>query len=302
MLDVCLLGTSGMMPLPERFLTSCMLRYNGHSFLVDCGESTQTSIRMKGWSFKDIDVLLITHFHADHISGLPGLLLAMTNSDKTDPLIIVGPKGISKIVNSLRVIAPEVSFAINFIELDNFTTLNLYGLTILAFKLNHGMPCFGYTFKLDRLGKFDPEKAKELNIPIKLWNKLQHGESVDGYTPDMVMGAPRKGLKVTYCTDTRPTNYIEEYAKNSDLFICEGMYGDTDEDTIKKARSKKHMLMTEAAEIASRANVDRLWLTHFSPSMVNPKQYEKFLKKIFPNVVVGEDRMSIDLVFDERDN
>lgn len=302
MLDVCLLGTSGMMPLPERFLTSCMVRYNGHSFLIDCGESTQTSIRMKGWSFKDIDVLMITHFHADHISGLPGMLLAMTNSEKTDPLTIIGPKGIGRIVNCLRVIAPEISFDINFIELDDFSTINLYGLTILAFKVKHGMPCFGYTFKLDRLGKFDVEAAKAQNIPIKYWNRLQHGESVDGYTPDMVMGASRKGLKVTYCTDTRPTEAIAEYANNSDLFICEGMYGDTDEETKNKARQKKHMLMTEAAEIAGQANVKRLWLTHFSPSMINPKQYEKSLNKIFPNTVVGEDRMSIDLVFDEEDN
>lgn len=301
MLDVCLLGTSGMMPLPERFLTSCMIRHNGHSFLIDCGESTQTSIRMKGWSFKDIDVLLITHFHADHISGLPGLLLAMTNSNKTDPLTIVGPKGIGRIVNCLRVIAPEISFDIKFIELDDFSTIKLYGLTILAFKVKHGMPCFGYTFKLDRLGKFDVEAAKAQNIPIKYWNRLQHGESVDGYTPDMVMGASRKGLKVTYCTDTRPTDAIAEYAHNSDLFICEGMYGDNDVETQTKARQKKHMLMTEAAEIAGQANVKRLWLTHFSPSMMNPKQYEKSLNKIFPNTVVGEDRMSIDLVFDDEE-
>ena len=300
MLDVCLLGTSGMMPLPERFLTSCMVRYNGHSFLIDCGESTQTSIRMKGWSFKDIDVLLITHFHADHISGLPGLLLSMTNSNKTDPLTIIGPKGIGRVVNCLRVIAPEISFDIKFIELDDFSTINLYGLTILAFKVKHGMPCFGYTFKLDRLGKFDVEAAKAQNIPIKYWNRLQHGESVDGYTPDMVMGASRKGLKVTYCTDTRPTEAIVEYANNSDLFICEGMYGDNDEETKNKARQKKHMLMTEAAEIAGQANVKRLWLTHFSPSMMNPKQYEKSLNKIFSNTVVGEDRMTITLTFDEE--
>lgn len=300
MLDICLLGTSGMMPLPERFLTSCMLRYNGHSFLIDCGESTQTSIRIQGWSFKDIDVLMITHFHADHISGLPGLLLAMTNSGKTEPLTIIGPKGISRIVNCLRVIAPEISFEIEFIELSDNTSLNLYGLNISAFKVKHGMPCFGYTVQLDRLGKFNPDRAKALNIPLKYWNKLQHGESIDNFTPDMVMSAPRKGLKVTYCTDTRPTESIIDYAKDSDLFICEGMYGETDEDTKTKARQKKHMLMTEAADIAATANVKRLWLTHFSPSMINPKQYEKSLNKIFSNTVVGEDRMTLTLIFDEE--
>ena len=300
MLDICLLGTSGMMPLPKRFLTSCMLRYNGHSFLVDCGESTQTSIRLQGWSFKDIDVLMITHFHADHISGLPGLLLAMTNSDKTNPLTIIGPKGIGRIVSNLRVIAPEISFKIEFMELSDNTSLNLYGLNISAFKVKHGMPCFGYTFQLDRLGKFNPDQAKELNIPLKYWNKLQHGETVDEFTPDMVMSAPRKGLKVTYCTDTRPTESIVDYAKDSDLFICEGMYGDTDEDTKKKAKQKKHMLMTEAAGIAATANVKQLWLTHFSPSMINPKRYEKSLNKIFSNTLVGKDRMTVTLTFDEE--
>ena len=300
MLDVCLLGTSGMMPLPERFLTSLMIRHNGHSFIIDCGESTQTSIRMQGWSFKDIDVLMITHFHADHISGLPGLLLAMTNSDKTEPLIIIGPKGLRQVVNSLRVIAPEISFPIKFIELDSDSTFEFFGLRINAFKVKHGMPCYGYSFELDRLGKFNPIAAKELEIPVKYWNKLQHGETIKNWTPDMVMSAPRKGIKVTYCTDTRPTDSIIQYAKDSDLFICEGMYGETDNETKKKARAKRHMLMTEAVELALIANVKELWLTHFSPSMIKPSRYEKMLKKMFSATHVGEDRMTVTLTYDEE--
>ena len=300
MLDVCLLGTSGMMPLPERFLTSLMIRHNGHSFIIDCGESTQTSIRMQGWSFKDIDVLMITHFHADHISGLPGLLLAMTNSDKTEPLIIIGPKGLRQVVNSLRVIAPEISFPIKFIELDNDSTFEFFGLRINAFKVKHGMPCYGYSFELDRLGKFNPTAAKELEIPVKYWNKLQHGETIKNWTPDMVMSAPRKGIKVTYCTDTRPTDSIIQYAKDSDLFICEGMYGETDNETKMKARTKKHMLMTEAVDLALMANVKELWLTHFSPSMIKPSRYEKMLKKMFSATHVGEDRMTVTLTYDEE--
>ena len=300
MLDVCLLGTSGMMPLPERFLTSLMIRHNGHSFIIDCGESTQTSIRMQGWSFKDIDVLMITHFHADHISGLPGLLLAMTNSDKTEPLIIIGPKGLRQVVNSLRVIAPEISFPIKFIELDNDSTFEFFGLRINAFKVKHGMPCYGYSFELDRLGKFNPTAAKELEIPVKYWNKLQHGETIENWTPDMVMSAPRKGIKVTYCTDTRPTDSIIQHAKDSDLFICEGMYGETDNETKMKARTKKHMLMTEAVDLALMANVKELWLTHFSPSMIKPSRYEKMLKKMFSATHVGEDRMTVTLTYDEE--
>lgn len=299
MLDVCLLGTGGTWPLPERFLTSCMIRYNSHSFLVDCGESTQSSIRLKGWSFKNIDVLMITHFHADHISGLPGMLLAMSNSEKTDPLTIIGPKGIGHVVNSLRVICPQLSFDINFIEVENESTFEFFGLRINVFKVDHELTCFGYSFELDRAGKFNPTKAKELGIPVSYWNKLQHGKTVEEFTPDMVMSAPRKGLKVTYTTDTRPTESIAKYATNADLFICEGMYGDTDEDTKAKAIKKKHMLMTEAAKIAKNANVNALWLTHYSPSVVNPKQYEELVKSIFPNTVISEDREFITLKFEE---
>ena len=298
MIDVCLLGTGGMQPLPNRFLTSLMLRYNGHSFLVDCGESTQTSIRLKGWSFKDIDVLLFTHLHADHIAGLPGLLLAMNNSNKTNPLTICGPKHIKQVVNSLRIIAPEISYPIEIIELTDETPLEYYGLKINPFKVNHSVTCYGYSFELKRLGKFLPDTAKALNIPVSYWNKLQHGEIVDGFTPEMVMTPERKGIKLTYCTDTRPCSNIYEYAKDSDLFICEGMYGDNDTETKNKAKTKYHMLMQESVNIAAKTNVKELWLTHFSPSMVNPKMYEKELKKVFKNTNVAVDRQSTELNFE----
>ena len=117
MLDVCLLGTGGMMPLPRRWLTALMCRYNGSNILIDCGEGTQVAIKQKGWSFKPIDVICITHFHADHISGLPGLLLTMGNAERTEPLTMIGPRGLEKVVKALRIIAQELPFEINFIEL-----------------------------------------------------------------------------------------------------------------------------------------------------------------------------------------
>ena len=306
MIDVCLLGTGGMMPLPRRFLTSLMLRYNGSSILVDCGEATQISVRRQGWSVCPIDLILITHFHADHISGLPGMLLAMGNAERKDPVTIVGPKGIEHVVRSLLVIAPRLPFEVNFIELNSELAeeeLELCGLRVKAFKVNHNMLCYGYSFELDRAGKFDAEAAKSLGLPVNYWSVLQAGEDVEfegeTFTSDMVMGPPRKGLKITYTTDTRPTDKIREEAAGADLFICEGMYGEEDEESITKAREKKHMTMYEAAEIAKAAQPKEMWLTHYSPSMVNPKQYEDAVKGIFPRAIISKDRRTVELNFED---
>ena len=303
MLDVCLLGTGGMMPLPYRALTSMMIRYNGSSILVDCGEGTQVAVKQQGWSFKPIDVICFTHFHADHISGLPGLLLTIGNAERTEPVLMVGPKKLERVVNSLRIIAPELPFEIQFKELSEAEEeFEICGLRAQAYRVNHNVACYGYSFELDRAGKFDIERARQQEVPMTIWNTLQKGMTVeqDGkiYTPDMVMGPARKGLKVTYCTDTRPTPLITKHATGSDLFICEGMYGEPDKEA--KAKEYKHMTFKEAGYLAKEAKVREMWLTHYSPSLVHPEEYLESVRGIFPNTFTAKDGRSVELLFEEE--
>lgn len=302
MLDVCLLGTAGMMPQPNRWLTSMMTRYNGSSLLIDCGEGTQIAIKEAGLSPNPIDVICFTHYHADHISGLPGLLLSMGNSDRTEPVTMIGPKGLERVVNALRVIAPELPFDIIYRELSEPEEfIEHCGYRIHAYRVQHNVTCYGYSIEIPRGGKFNVEAARDLGLPVKMWNPLQKGKEVvwEGktYTPDMVMGAPRKGIKVAYCTDTRPVERIVKFAEGADLFICEGMYAEPDK--LNKAQQYKHMTFYEAAELAKAADVKELWLTHFSPSLVGAKGYMDAVREIFPNAYLGEDGKTAELEFQE---
>ena len=302
MLDVSLLGTGGMMPLPYRWLTALMLRYNVKSILIDCGEGTQIALREKGWSPKPIDIICFTHYHADHISGLPGMLLTMGNAERTEPLLLIGPKGLTRAVNALRVSAPELPFEIQYQEItESEQEFSFESFRIRAFKVNHSVLCYGYSMIVDRQGRFDKERAMEQQIPMKLWNRLQKGETIEEegkvYTPEMVLGAPRKGLKVTYCTDTRPTDVITSNAVGSDLLILEGMYGEADK--LLKAKENRHMTMYEAARIAKAADVPELWLTHYSPSLTHPEMYLGDVRKIFPAAVAAKDGRTVELNFEE---
>ena len=303
MLDVCLLGTGGMMPLPYRWLTSLMMRYNGHNVLIDCGEGTQIAMKEKGWSPNPIDIMCFTHYHADHISGLPGMLLTMGNAERKEPLLMIGPKGLERVVSALRVIAPELPFEIKFVELtESFQVIEFPDFKLEAFRVNHNVVCYGYNLVINRIGKFQVDKAMALGIDRTYWSKLQKGETVevDGkvYTQDMVLGEERKGLKVTYTTDTRPTASIVEHAKDADLFICEGMYGEPDK--LQKAKEYKHMTFYEAAQMAKEAQVKEMWLTHYSPSLLKPEEYMKDVKAIFSNSIAARDGRTVELRFEEE--
>lgn len=290
------------MPLPRRWLTALMTRYNGHSLLIDCGEGTQVAIKEKGWSFKPVDVICFTHYHGDHISGLPGLLLTMGNAERTEPLTLIGPKGLERVVNALRVIAPELPFELKFIEINGpEQVFEINGYRITAFKVNHNVLCYGYSLEILRQGKFSPERAREQGIPLKYWNPLQKGQTIEAddvtYTPDMVLGPARKGLKVTYTTDTRPTELILKNASGSDLFICEGMYGE--DDKLEKAKGYKHMTFREAATLAKQADVGEMWLTHYSPSLIRPDEYMDMVRDIFPKAYPGKDGKTMEMNFEE---
>ena len=292
--------------MPRRWLTSLMIRSEGSNILIDCGEGTQIALKEAGWSPKAIDIMCFTHFHADHIAGLPGMLLNMTNADRTEPVIMVGPKGLFNVVRSLRCIAPELSFELRFIELDQDTEEYRLGPYILqCFKVRHNIMCYGYSAIVPRKGKFDPEAAKAAGIPLAYWSRLQNGETIRDaesgklFTPEMVIGPERRGIKVTYTTDTRPCQNIIRAASASDLFICEGMYGDP--DCGEKARAYKHCTMQEAVHMAAEAEIPpkEMWFTHYSPSMTNPKQYLDEMKTIFPAVKCGKDGMVAELNYEE---
>ena len=305
MLDVCLLGTGGTQPLVNRWLTSLMVRYKGHSVLIDCGEGTQVAAAKAGMSLKPVDKLLLTHLHADHVSGLPGLLLSMANAGREESLSIVGPVGTERVVNSLRCIAKNLPFAVRVSELDtDEETMYFLDCDIHTFPLRHRVTCYGYSFTLPRGGKFDPDRARAAEVPLMYWKTLQRGETVEAdgrvYTPDMVLGPPRRGIKVTYCTDTRPTPSIAPAAAGSDLFICEGMYGSA--EMLPSGHENQHLLFEEAAQIARDAGgVRELWLTHYSPSMPNPKAYRDIARAIFPNTYTPRDGWCKSISFEDDD-
>jgi ribonuclease Z len=302
MLDVCLLGCGGMMPLPNRWLSALLVRYKGKVILIDCGEGTQIPIKLTGWGFKAIQSILFTHFHADHISGLPGFLLTLGNSDKKDFLNLYGPHNLNYMYNGLTVICPELPYKVNINELSSNTISEFYidDLIIKSMPVNHTLTCLAYTIELKRAGKFDLAKAKEKNIPMKFWSKLQKGETIKYqnkiYTPDMVLGKDRKGLKISYCTDTRPVSKISDFIRDSDLFICEGNYGDKEKND--KAIQKKHMLFSDAANLAKSGNVKELILTHFSPSLNSPEDYLEETRYIFPNTYLGKNLLKRELIFE----
>lgn len=287
MLDITLLGTGGVMPLPDRGLTAVYIRRDASALLIDCGEGTQTAIRRWGLRFKPVDAILLTHYHADHISGLPGLLLTMGNEGRRENVTIYGPPGLEKTVGAVVTLAGELPFPLTLRELsgDRPSVFDQSGLMVTAFPVRHSVPCLGYRLELHRPGKFDPRAAVARNVPVKLWSRLQRGESLEGFCPGDVLGPPRKGLRVLYATDTRPVPELTQYGEDADLLILEGMFGEPEKQ--RRAQESCHMTMAEAAAIAANARAKALWLTHFSPATPHPEEFREMVEAVFPGTVIA---------------
>ena len=296
-LDLALLGSGGTMPLPNRWLSSVLVRYGRHLVLFDCGEGTQIPLRALGWGIKDIDVILISHVHGDHVAGLPGLLLTLGNSGRTEPVTILGPSGLEPVVRGLIVVAPYLPFEVRLGDVSDGSQLALDGLEVHGAPGEHHVPCVAYRLEVPRARRFLPEAARALQVPLHDWSRLQHGETLAGISPDAVLGPPRRGVSVGLITDTRPGEQLVELVRGVDVLFCEGTYGsDADQP---RAVERRHMTFREAATLARDAGVGRLVLTHFSPSVTDPSAYFENAASVFPETVVGWDGLTLGLAFPE---
>lgn len=300
MIEAMLLGTGAMMPLPHRWLSSLLVRSSGQMTLFDCGEGTQIAWRSAGWGMRRLGAICLSHCHADHVAGLPGLLHALTWADRDELVTIYGPAGTLRVVEGLRVIAPMLPYPVAVRELAPGDVFALPGgLTGTVAAGHHALPVLAYRVDLPRAPRFELERARALGVPLELWRRLQAGEMVTwarrSAQPEQVMGPPRRGVSLAYVTDTRPVPGFLPLLEAVDLLVCEGTYGDS-ADTEKAARNT-HMTFAEAAGLAAAAKVGRLWLTHFSPGMADPGAFAANARAIFPETTVGYAGLTTDLTF-----
>ncbi len=298
MIDLCFLGTCGMMPLPGRWLSSVLMRCGSALTLFDCGEGTQIPWKSLGWGFRQLGAICLTHMHADHVAGLPGVLFMVAHAGRTEPLALYGPPGTVYVVEGLRRIAPDLPFPLEIREMKGGEQFDLPGgLHGSCASAAHGIPCLAYRAELERIPAFQVEKAQAIGLPVQLWSRLQHGETLvyNGslITPEQVLGPPRRGISVAFITDTRPTPALSAFAHDVDLLICESMYADPAD--LPLARAHAHMLAEESAGIAQAAAAHSLILTHFSPKIYDTALAEKAARRVFANTRAARDGMIVTL-------
>lgn len=299
MIDVCLVGTGGTMPLPGRALAAALVRIGGEMILFDCGEGTQVAMRAPGWGFAGLSTICLSHVHADHVAGLPGLLLTLGSSGRTAPVRIYGARFTAEVVEALRVLAPRLPYAVEVRELRGGESLPLAGGTLRTLPLRHRAPCLGWRLDLARGRPFQPERARELGVPLALWKRLQAGQTVEWpggrAVPDDVLGPPRPGLAVAYVTDTRPVDDLPAFVRDVDLLICESTYLAAGDE--ERAAEHDHMHLRETCQIAAAGRVHRLWLTHFSPAVPDPGAHAEEARALCPRAEIGRDGLTTTLAF-----
>lgn len=301
MIDLLLLGNGAMMPLPDRWLSSLLVKCEGEMTLFDCGEGTQIPWKRFGWGFRRLAAICLTHMHADHVAGLPGVLHSVAHANRTDPLLIVGPAGTIDVVTALRAVARYLPYEIEIREVEQGDTFDLPGgLTASVISGDHQIPCNAYRIDLPRAREFLAQEAEQAGIPLNSWSTLQDGLPVehegDVISPEDYLGPPRRGLSIGFVTDTRPTAAMPAFFSDVDLLVCEGTYGDSADQN--KAFEHRHMTFREAATLARRSNARSLWLTHFSPGMPNPDDFLSEATSVFPATRLGYSGLTESLAFD----
>ena len=308
MLTITLLGTAATMPLPDRALTAALAECGGHALLFDCGEGTQAAARRAGVNLMKLDAICLTHYHGDHIFGLPGLLQTLGCQGRERPLTLYGPEGLGEVWPALRTLAGPLPYPVRAVQLDtdpiDLTTLSSgwpAGAQLTPFRTRHRVPSVGYRLELPRAGRFDPARARALGVPVQQWKLLQQGQSVlvKGRTvaPAEVLGAPRRGLSMVFSGDTAPCAALEQAAQGADLLICDATYALPEQEA--QAAQWGHSTFGQSAALAARAGAHRLWLTHYSPMITDPEADLPQAQSIFPAAVCGADGMQITLQYEE---
>jgi len=296
------LGTGAAVPTLKRGHAAGLLWWNGRYFLFDCGEGTQIQFRRAGLKFAPLEGIFISHLHGDHILGIMGLLMSLELSERKAPLSVYAPPGIKEYMDvSKRLMNTNFNFDININEIKEDIIFRGSGYTITSFFLEHRITSVGYSFIEDDMpGKFNVEEARNLGIPEgPLYGRLHRGEDIvlsDGrlIKSSSLVGPKKSGRNVVYCGDTRPCRRVIEMAEDADLLIYEGTFSP---DSLDKAKVSCHSTTEEAAEIAKKANVRKLVITHISSRYQDEENLMGKSREIFPEIILAKDFMEIEIPF-----